>query len=174
MRRATPQLTTGPTAASAATVEQQVPALIREFIDYDVVKKENARLDQLDEDKGRSETDGWRIGDLIRKGKKKDEKIGVVIQVVSKTDEGQLDERGESCYGFAYIWVLWEDGTTDAPGRGKKDIHNFRNAYMQTYKNGLGERSLDITEDQLIAAWCATTARPFPPFPRGASGCCHE
>ena len=43
---ATPQLTTGPTAASAATVEQQVPALIREFIDYDVVKKENARLDQ--------------------------------------------------------------------------------------------------------------------------------
>ena len=170
---ATPQLT-GPTAASAATVEQQVPALIRQFIDYDVVKKENARLDQLDKDNGESETDGWRIGDLIHKGKKKDEKIGVVIQVVSKTDEGQLDERGESCYGFAYIWVLWEDGTTDAPGRGKKDIHNFRNAYMQTYKNGLGERSLDITEDQLIAAWCATTARPFPPFPRGASGCCHE
>ena len=68
---ATPQLTTGPTAASAATVEQQVPAHIREFIDYDVVKKENARLDQLDKVRGKSETDGWRNGDLIRKGKKK-------------------------------------------------------------------------------------------------------
>ena len=54
---ATPQLT-GPTAASAATVEQQVPALIRQFIDYDVVKKENARLDQLDKVRGKSETDG--------------------------------------------------------------------------------------------------------------------
>ena len=101
-------------------------------MERDVVKKENARLDQLDKVRGKSETDGWRNGDLIRKGKKKDEKIGVVIPVVSKTDEGQLDERGESCYGFAYIWVLWEDGTIDAPGRGKKDIHNFRNAYTQT------------------------------------------
>ena len=171
---ATPQLTTGPTAASAATVEQQVPALIRQFIDYDVVKNENARLYQLDKVKGKSETDGWRNGDLIRKGKKKDEKIGVVIQVVSKTDEGQLDERGESRYGYAYVLVLWEGGAIDTPGRGKKDIHNFRNGYTQTYKNGLGERPLDITEDQLIAAWCATTARPFPPSPRGASGCCHE
>ena len=34
-----------------------------------MVKKENARLDQLDKVRGKSETDGWRNGDLIRKGK---------------------------------------------------------------------------------------------------------
>ena len=148
--------------ANSAPLALQVPALIREFMEHDVVKKENARLDQLDEDKGKTETDGWRIGDLIRKGKKKTEKIGVVIQVVSKSDNSHVDVNGQPNNKYVYPWVLWEDADkNDAPGRGKQDIDNFRNAYTQTYKNGLGERSLSITKEQLIDAWCAYQPLPL-------------
>ena len=53
--------------------------------------------------------------------------------IVSKSDNSHVDVNGQPNNPFAYIWVLWEDGTIDAPGRGKKDIHNFRNSYSQTY-----------------------------------------
>jgi hypothetical protein len=124
------------------------------------IKAENDRLEQLDATKGTDETEGWRIGTPIRKGKKKQEQIGIVIQVVSKNDVSNE-------YPDAYIWVLYENGDIDSPGRGKKDILKFRKAYKKAYKDGLGDRSLDITDKQLIDAWCACPLPP-PPFSRAA------
>ena len=96
-------------------------------------------------------SEGWRIGTPIRKGKKKQEQIGIVIQVVSLSDDN-------NDYDHAYIRVLWETGKIDAPH--KQDIHNFRNNFKQSYKSGLGDRSLNITKEQFIKAWCAC---PPPP-----------
>ena len=39
--------------------------------------------------------------------------------IVSKSDNSHVDVNGQPNNPFAYIWVLWEDGTIDAPGRGR-------------------------------------------------------
>ena len=134
--------------------------ILTAFLALGPVKAENDRLDKLDaEDK--KETDGWRIGTRIRKGKDKQEQIGIVIQVVSLNDDANE-------FDYAYIFVLWENEDAPvAPGRGKKDILKFRKAYKKAYKDGLGDRSLDITDKQLIDAWCACPLPP-PPFSRAA------
>ena len=142
----------GDDTSRSRPVAPVLPAIVSRVMVLGPPKQENERLDQLDRARGPAETDGWRIGTLLRKGHAATEKIGIVIQVVSTSD------LGNGGHGYAYIWVLWENGEPDridAPGRGKQDMWNFRNSYTQTYPDGLGDRVLKITQRQLIEAWCA-------------------
>eukprot|EP01049_Picozoa_sp_SAG25_P026076 SAG25_NODE_12772_length_275_cov_0.863636_1_plen_80_part_01 len=71
-------------------------SILTELLALSPVKEENDRLNKLDADTGKSETDGWRVGELIRKGKGAQAQIGIVIQVVPKNKDG-------NDWDYAYI-----------------------------------------------------------------------
>ena len=145
-------------------------------LDFLPVKAENARLDQLDIDKkSKKETDGFRTGTrLVRKDERvmgRGHVIGIVVQVVSKSDDANE-------YEYAYVWVVWEDGTFTAPGDNKSQLHAMRKNYKQLKGKIKGklDREPDITRSLFVDKWCARPPRRRPHTPtrylerRGPSG----
>ena len=63
------------------------------------VANENDRLDKL----GKKETNGFRIGTrLVRKDASGNNVFGMVVQVVSKSDEANQ-------YEYPWVWAAWMD-----------------------------------------------------------------
>ena len=108
------------------------------------VVAENKRLDKLDTEKGKKETNGFRIGTrLVRKDASGNNVFGMVVQVVSKSDEANQ-------YEYPWVWAAWMDGELTAPGNDKTELHNMRKNFNQ-----LKASAPDFPRKLFIEKWYA-------------------
>ena len=98
------------------TVTTELPASGDWLSRLKPVANENDRLDKL----GKKETNGFRIGTrLVRKDASGNNVFGMVVQVVSKSDEANQ-------YEYPWVWATWMDGELTAPGDTKSELHCMR------------------------------------------------
>ena len=126
---------------------------IEAMLDSPPVKAENARLERLDIEKGKDETKGFRICTRLMRKEPNEFVIGKVVKVVTKSDAA-------NAFQYAYVWVVWEDGTCDAPGSSRQ--HNMRKNYDRFEQNDPHFREPTITRSDFIAEWCAHPPRHRP------------
>jgi hypothetical protein len=110
------------------------------------VVAENKRLDKLDTEKGKKETNGFRIGTrLVRKDASGNNVFGMVVQVVSKSDEANE-------YEYPWVWAAWMDGELTAPGNDKTELHNMRKNFNQPW---IKASAPDFPRKLFIEKWYA-------------------
>ena len=112
------------------------------------VVAENKRLDKLDTEKGKKETNGFRIGTrLVRKDASGNNVFGMVVQVISKSDEANE-------YEYPWVWAAWMDTAPNdaltAPGNDKTELHNMRKNFNQ-----LKASAPDFPRKLFIEKWYA-------------------
>ena len=103
------------------TVTTELPASGDWLSRLKPVANENDRLNKL----GKKETNGFRIGTrLVRKDASGNNVFGMVVQVVSTSDEANQ-------YEYPRVWAVWMDGELTAPGNTKNELHCMRKNFNQ-------------------------------------------